>query len=132
VNVAKLGWQDEALCQQVGGDLFYSEVGEDTEKAKAVCRGCLVRLECLEYALEIGDKEGIFGGFSERPRRRIAREYQAGKSLEDIIAEDDARFYGRIERSAELAEATVQRNRARERARYRAARAALDNLEMAS
>jgi WhiB family redox-sensing transcriptional regulator len=132
VNVAKLGWQEEALCQQVGGDLFYSEVGEDTEKAKAVCRGCLVRLECLEYALEIGDKEGIFGGFSERPRRRIAREYQAGKSLEDIIAEDDARFYGRIERSAELAEATVQRNRARERARYRAARAALDNLEMAS
>jgi WhiB family redox-sensing transcriptional regulator len=132
VNVAKLGWQDEALCQQVGGDMFYSEVGEDTERAKAVCRGCLVRLECLEYALEVGDREGIFGGFSERPRRRIAREHQAGKSLEDVIAEDDARFYGRIERSAELAEATTQRNRARERARYRAVRAALNDLEIAS
>jgi len=132
MNAAKLGWQDEALCQQVGGDMFYSEVGEDTERAKAVCRGCLVRLPCLEYALEIDDRDGIFGGFSERPRRRIARQRQAGVSLEDIIAEDDARFYARVERSAELAAATTKRNRERERARYRAARAALQNLEMAS
>ena len=132
MNVAKLGWQDEALCQQVGGDLFYSEVGEDTERAKAVCRGCLVRLPCLEYALEIGDKEGIFGGFAERPRRRIARRYQAGVALEDIIAEDDAAYFARLEKSAGLAEAAAERKRANERAKSAAARAALQDLEMAS
>jgi hypothetical protein len=95
-----LDWLDKAVCAQVGGDAFYVEVGEDTEKAKAVCRGCEVRLPCLAYSLEIGDREGIFGGFSERVRRGIARQHKAGVPLEDIIAEDDARFYARLEKAA--------------------------------
>ena len=132
MNVANLDWQAKAVCAQVGGDLFYPELGEDTEKAKSVCRGCEVRAACLAYSIEIDDREGIFGGFTERIRQRIARQHRAGKPLEDIIAEDDAVHYARLEHSAALAEAAAKRHRARERERYRAARAALNDLETAS
>jgi len=124
-------WAARALCAEVSGDLFYPELGEDAERAKAVCRGCEVRVECLEYSLEIDDREGIFGGFTERIRRGIARQHRAGKPLEDIIAEDDAVHYARLERSAELAEAAAKRHRTRERERHRAARVSLQE-EIAS
>lgn len=45
-----------------------------TEEAKAVCAGCAVREQCLEFALTNGEKFGIWGGLSERERRRIRRE----------------------------------------------------------
>ncbi len=38
-----------------------------------MCRGCVVREDCLEYALANGEKFGIWGGLSERERRRIRR-----------------------------------------------------------
>ena len=48
--------------------------GASTREAKEVCRGCVVREECLEYALANGEKFGIWGGMSERERRRIRRQ----------------------------------------------------------
>ncbi|MCL4449452.1 MAG: WhiB family transcriptional regulator [Actinobacteria bacterium] len=54
-------------------DLFFPERGASTREAKAVCRGCIVRGECLEYALKNGERFGIWGGTSERERRRIRR-----------------------------------------------------------
>jgi WhiB family transcriptional regulator, redox-sensing transcriptional regulator len=122
---ATLGeWTEKALCAQVGGDVFYPEQGELVERAKAVCRACEVRVPCLAYALEISDRDGIFGGFTERIRLKIAREHRAGRPLEDIIAEDDAAFYARIERSAELAEAAAERKRASAKRSYYAIQAA--------
>ena len=44
-----------------------------TREAKEVCRGCVVREDCLEYALANGEKFGIWGGMSERERRRLRR-----------------------------------------------------------
>ena len=66
-------WQEEANCLGVDPDLFFPERGASTREAKEVCRGCVVRLECLEYALQNGEKFGIWGGMSERERRRIRR-----------------------------------------------------------
>ena len=66
-------WQEEANCLGVDPDLFFPERGASTREAKEVCRGCVVRLECLEYALANGEKFGIWGGMSERERRRIRR-----------------------------------------------------------
>jgi WhiB family redox-sensing transcriptional regulator len=63
-----------ASCQGVDPDLFYPERGESTKQAKAVCRGCEVREDCLEYALVNGEKFGIWGGLSERERRRLRRQ----------------------------------------------------------
>ena len=76
-------WQDEANCLGVDPDLFFPERGASTREAKEVCRGCVVREDCLEYALGNGEKFGIWGGLSERERRRIRRQRaQARRALE--------------------------------------------------
>jgi WhiB family redox-sensing transcriptional regulator len=67
-------WQDRANCLGVDPDLFFPERGASTREAKEVCRGCTVRSDCLEFALCNGEKFGIWGGLSERERRRIRRE----------------------------------------------------------
>ncbi len=67
-------WQWQANCMGVDPDLFFPERGASTREAKAVCRGCVVAAECLEYALVNGEKFGIWGGLSERERRRLRRE----------------------------------------------------------
>ncbi len=66
-------WQRQANCMGVDPDLFFPERGASTREAKEVCRGCVVREDCLEYALANGEKFGIWGGLSERERRRIRR-----------------------------------------------------------
>ncbi len=67
-------WQEAANCLGVDPDLFFPERGASTREAKAVCRGCEVRVDCLEYALAHGEKFGIWGGLSERERRRVRRQ----------------------------------------------------------
>ena len=75
-------WQDRANCLGVDPDLFFPERGASTREAKEVCRGCEVRAECLEFALQNGEKFGIWGGLSERERRRIRRQRaQAARSV---------------------------------------------------
>jgi WhiB family transcriptional regulator, redox-sensing transcriptional regulator len=66
-------WQNRANCMGVDPDLFFPERGASTREAKEVCRGCVVREDCLEYALANGEKFGIWGGLSERERRRLRR-----------------------------------------------------------
>jgi WhiB family redox-sensing transcriptional regulator len=66
-------WKSRANCMGVDPDLFFPERGMSTREAKEVCRGCVVREDCLEYALANGEKFGIWGGLSERERRRIRR-----------------------------------------------------------
>ena len=72
-DVEERGWQDQANCLGVDPDLFFPERGASTREAKEVCRGCVVRLDCLEYALDSAEKFGIWGGMSERERRRLRR-----------------------------------------------------------
>lgn len=66
-------WQDRALCAEADPESFFPEKGGSTREAKKVCRACEVRADCLEYALEHGEKFGIWGGLSERERRPIKR-----------------------------------------------------------
>lgn len=73
VEPAELAWQEKANCMGVDPDLFFPERGASTREAKEVCRGCVVQLDCLEFALVNGEKFGIWGGMSERERRRIRR-----------------------------------------------------------
>lgn len=69
-----LTWQQQGACNGVDPDLFFPERGEPTEPAKAVCADCHVRTECLDYALDNREMHGIWGGMSERERRRIRRQ----------------------------------------------------------
>ena len=68
------GWKALSNCLGVDPALFFPERGASTREAKEVCRGCEVRIDCLEYALQNGEKFGIWGGMSERERRRIRRQ----------------------------------------------------------
>lgn len=74
--MGELSWQDYANCRGADADLFFPERGASTRKAKSICDECQVRAECLDYAIEIGEKFGIWGGMSERERRRVKRERQ--------------------------------------------------------
>lgn len=69
-----LAWHDLALCAETDPEAFFPEKGGSTREAKRVCRSCEVRAECLEYALEHDERFGIWGGMSERERRRLKRE----------------------------------------------------------
>jgi WhiB family transcriptional regulator, redox-sensing transcriptional regulator len=70
-------WRDAALCREVDPDLFFPEKGESALPAKSVCRSCEVRAECLDFALEHDERFGIYGGLSERERRRLKKEAAA-------------------------------------------------------
>lgn len=61
------------MCAQTDPDIFFPEKGGSTRDAKSVCRGCEVREMCLQYALANDEKFGIWGGLSERERRRLRR-----------------------------------------------------------
>ena len=67
------GWQLRANCMGVDPELFFPERGSSTREAKEVCRGCVVAQDCLEFAIANGEKFGIWGGMSERERRRVRR-----------------------------------------------------------
>ncbi|MCU1605359.1 MAG: Transcription factor WhiB [Modestobacter sp.] len=67
------GWQESALCAETDPEAFFPEKGGSTREAKKICTGCEVRAECLEYALANDERFGIWGGLSERERRRLRR-----------------------------------------------------------
>ena len=73
-ELTELGWQERALCAQTDPEAFFPEKGGSTREAKKVCLGCDVRGECLEYALAHDERFGIWGGLSERERRRLKKE----------------------------------------------------------
>jgi WhiB family redox-sensing transcriptional regulator len=67
------GWQERALCAETDPEAFFPEKGGSTREAKKICTGCEVRNDCLEYALANDERFGIWGGLSERERRRLRR-----------------------------------------------------------
>ncbi|WP_367135336.1 WhiB family transcriptional regulator [Saccharothrix sp. HUAS TT1] len=66
-------WQERALCAQTDPEAFFPEKGGSTREAKRICLGCEVRSECLEYALQHDERFGIWGGLSERERRKLKK-----------------------------------------------------------
>ncbi len=70
---AELAWQTDALCAQTDPEAVFPEQGGSTRDAKKICTSCEVRTECLEYALKNDERFGIWGGLSERERRKLRR-----------------------------------------------------------
>ncbi|WP_460607259.1 WhiB family transcriptional regulator [Jatrophihabitans fulvus] len=66
-------WHERSLCAQTDPEAFFPEKGGSTREAKKICTGCEVRSECLEYALQHDERFGIWGGLSERERRRLKK-----------------------------------------------------------
>lgn len=68
-----ISWHEHAVCPSTDPEAFFPQKGGSTREAKAICKGCPVRAECLDYALEFDERFGIYGGLSERERRRLKR-----------------------------------------------------------
>jgi hypothetical protein len=69
-------WRDHAACKGLTS-LFFTERGESTREAKAVCAGCPVRAECMAFAVDNAERFGVWGGTTER-QRRAARGWDQG------------------------------------------------------
>lgn len=67
-------WRDKGACRGIDPEIFYPTDDDAAEEAKAVCAVCAVRQACLEHALVSREKEGVWGGATERERRRIIRQ----------------------------------------------------------
>jgi WhiB family redox-sensing transcriptional regulator len=75
----QLDWQSDALCAQTDPEAFFPEKGGSTRDAKKICTSCDVKEQCLEYALGSDERFGIWGGKSERERRKLSSKISASK-----------------------------------------------------
>jgi WhiB family redox-sensing transcriptional regulator len=66
-------WMLHARCRGANPTEFFPSDGLGVEMAQRICTGCPVRVDCLEYALLHRIEHGVWGGASERERRRIIR-----------------------------------------------------------
>ena len=70
-----LRWQDSAACTGIDPAIFFPESGDPVGPAKALCRACPVREQCLAVALERGEVHGVWGGLSAKERRKYRRQH---------------------------------------------------------
>lgn len=68
-----VGWMKKGRCRDIAPSVFFPSDGVGVDVARAICADCPVKAPCLEYALENKIDHGVWGGASERERRRIAR-----------------------------------------------------------
>lgn len=66
-------WMDEGRCRDLDPATFFPSDGAGVETARRICEECPVRITCLEFALVNRVDHGVWGGASERERRRILR-----------------------------------------------------------
>ena len=90
VTVDLDGWRQHAACDGLDPDLFFPSRGDTfgVREAKAVCALCFVREACLEYALDNGEAWGIWGGKSERERRRMRTSRRADRRAAELATAD--------------------------------------------
>jgi WhiB family transcriptional regulator, redox-sensing transcriptional regulator len=74
IAAMNLSWRSKAACQGLDPAIFYPASDEDADEARAICASCPVREPCLEYALANRERDGVWGGRTEKERRRIVRQ----------------------------------------------------------
>ena len=87
-------WMQHGRCRGAKPTEFFPSDGMGVEIAQRVCDGCAVRIECLEYALLHRIEHGVWGGASERERRRILRrrrELTEAPQVREPVADELAR-----------------------------------------
>ena len=78
---ASPAFMDLGSCRGMDPDIFFPDRGESLTPAKTICADCIVRDECLEYALDNRERFGVWGGTSERERRRLRRARREGTKV---------------------------------------------------
>jgi WhiB family transcriptional regulator, redox-sensing transcriptional regulator len=95
----------QARCRSLAPSEFFPSDGVGVERARKICDQCGVKVECLEYALTYRIDHGVWGGASERERRRILRRRRLGANVTEPLG---PRFAAR--RDTRLADAQLQPN----------------------
>ena len=75
-----LDWMPRGLCASLPPSTFFPSDGAGVEEARKICAGCPVKKQCLEHALEQRIDHGVWGGCSERERRRILKRRRAARA----------------------------------------------------
>ena len=83
--LAAPSFMDLGSCRGLDPEIFFPDRGHSLRPAQKVCGGCIVADECLEYALANGERFGVWGGTSERERRRIRRARRLGAAAETSV-----------------------------------------------
>lgn len=73
IQLQRQPWAAKAKCLQAEPETFFPDKGGSVREAKRLCAACPVRRDCLAYALEHDERHGVWGGFSERERRKLRR-----------------------------------------------------------
>ncbi|MEX2292364.1 MAG: WhiB family transcriptional regulator [Acidimicrobiales bacterium] len=76
-----LDWMPRGLCAALPPSTFFPSDGAGVEEARKICSGCPVKEQCLEHALEHRIDHGVWGGCSERERRRILKRRRAARTV---------------------------------------------------
>ncbi len=74
MSAKELKWRELGACKGLEPSIFYPDDDDEALDAKAVCADCSVRIACLEFALQIREKQGVWGGATEHERRRMIRQ----------------------------------------------------------
>jgi len=69
-----IAWRSLGACRGLDPEIFFPETAEQLERAMKICDGCGVRVACLEHALARREKVGVWGGTTDKDRRRIIRQ----------------------------------------------------------
>lgn len=77
-------WQERANCQYTDPEVFWPPKGGSALPAKRICARCEVRDECLQYALDNDERYGVWGGKTDRQRRRIQRKRAAARAADGV------------------------------------------------
>ncbi len=81
-----LRWMSQGKCQQLPPETFFPSDGMGVAVARGICASCPVQAMCLEYALRNKIDHGVWGGASERERRRIARQRRSNARVASVPA----------------------------------------------
>jgi len=74
-------WMQRGLCREIPPAVFFPSDGVGVEAARRICANCPVKEPCLEYALAFRIDHGVWGGCSERERRRILKRRRVGAAV---------------------------------------------------
>jgi WhiB family redox-sensing transcriptional regulator len=82
------GWMPYSLCAQSDPEAWFPEKGGSTREAKKICGGCPVRDQCLKWALATDERFGVWGGLSERDRRKLRKKAAQGAPAAGPVDDD--------------------------------------------
>lgn len=83
VDGYRQSWWSDAACKGLDQSIFFPERGQNSREAKKICARCDVRTECLAYALENKESFGVWGGVTEKDRRKLRKQIDIDREISD-------------------------------------------------